>query len=99
VKSSFQGSGGHLARFLANRPGMTKAIYDASRTALCDHWGMTYPHAQALDDDQNSTVLEFLWVLMALWQEINDVGCATVPAEAQLRIEQKFASLQRVREF
>jgi hypothetical protein len=96
VKCSFQGTGGHFARYLAKRSSKTKDIYDASRNALGDHWGTGYPHSQMLDDDQNSTVLEFLWAMMPLWQDINDMSQRENPQELNLRIEQKFTFLEEV---
>jgi hypothetical protein len=99
VKCSFQGFAGHFAEHLALCDGKTKEIYDVSRNALGDHWGLSYPHIQALDDDQNSTVLEFLWELMALWQNINDMHLRPNIPEQKLRIEQKFSLLEEVRKF
>jgi hypothetical protein len=97
VKSNFQGKGGHLARYLADQPARTKEIYNASRNALGDYWGSGYPHLQILDDDQNATVLEFLWVLMTLWQDINDLNENSETIRQSLCIEQKFKSLKIVR--
>jgi hypothetical protein len=98
VKCSFQGIGGHFARYLTNRDARTKDIYYASRNALGDYWGeRLYPHSQALDDDQNSTVLEFLWAMMSLWQDINDLYGILEPSEQKSRIEQKFLLLEEVR--
>jgi hypothetical protein len=96
IKCSFQGSGGHFARYLAVRDTQTKEIYDASRNALGDHWGSDYPHTQVLDDDQNSTVLEFLWAMMPLWQDINDLSGDSDSAELIFHIEQKFSLLEEV---
>jgi hypothetical protein len=96
VKCSFQGSGGYFARYLAKQSSRTKEIYDASRNALGDHWGTLYPHSQALDDDQNATVLEFLWALMTLWQDINDISRILEPLDLKLQIEQKFMLLENV---
>jgi hypothetical protein len=97
VKCSFQGTGGHLARYLAKRSAKTKDIYDASRNALGDHWGTGYPHSQMLDDDQNSTVLEFLWAMMPLWQDINDLSHSEENyQELKASIEQKFTFLEEV---
>jgi hypothetical protein len=96
VKCSFQGTGGQLARYLSTQS--TKDIYDASRNALGDHWGTEYPHSQILDDDQNSAVLEFLWALTPLWQDINDLSREPSPeiSEPRFPIEQKFAILEEV---
>jgi hypothetical protein len=96
VKCSFQGSGGHFARYLAVRDAKTKEIYDASRNALGDHWGTEYPHSQVLDDDQNSTVLEFLWAMMPLWQDINDLSGVPTSSDMNIRIEEKFRLLKTV---
>jgi hypothetical protein len=98
VKCSFQGTGGHLARYLATLNEKTKDIYLASRNALGDHWGTNYPHSQILDDDQNSTVLEFLWAMMPLWQDINDLSGESHSdlSESCSRIEQKFSLLKEV---
>jgi hypothetical protein len=96
VKCSFQGIGGHFARHLAGSDAKTKDIYDTSRNALVDHWGSLYPHSQVLDDDQNSTVLEFLWALMPLWQDINDLHQESDPSNTKSRIEQKFILLEQV---
>lgn len=96
VKCSFQGFGGHFARYLVVCDTKTKDIYDASRNALGDHWGSDYPHTQVLDDDQNSTVLEFLWAMMPLWQDINDLSDDSESAGLPSRIEQKFSLLEEV---
>lgn len=96
VKSDFQGRGGHFARYLARQPTSTKQIYNASRNALGDYWGSKYPHLQILDDDQNATVLEFLWVLMSLWQDINDLNGGSKAMRHNSAIEQKFRSLRIV---
>jgi hypothetical protein len=96
VKCSFQGSGGHFARHLVSCDAKTKDVYDVSRNALGDHWGTLYPHSQALDDDQNSTVLEFLWALMPLWQDINDLSLESDPSDLKSQIEQKFILLEEV---
>lgn len=97
VKCSFQGIGGHVASHFAQRGVKTKEVYDASRNALGDHWGSEYPHSQVLDDDQNSTVLEFLWVLMPLWQDINDLQRLPDQLASKSRIEQTFVNLEKVR--
>ncbi|KAF2417679.1 hypothetical protein EJ08DRAFT_70343 [Tothia fuscella] len=95
VKCGFPGSGGDFARYLAQRSTKTKAIYDASRNALGDYWGNGYPHSQMLDDDQNSTVLEFLWALMPLWQDINDLsGVGGNYDTLKSQIEQRFRTLE-----
>jgi hypothetical protein len=96
VKCSFQGTGGHFARYLSGCKSSIKEIYDTSKNALVDHWGKSYPYSQVLDDDQNSTVLEFLWVLMALWQDINDLSHTFDESPLRERIEQKFRVFEEV---
>lgn len=97
VKCSFQGTGGHFARYLSKYESKTKEIYDTSRNALVDHWGTMYPYSQVLDDDHNSTVLEFLWALMPLWQDINDLAQTSDYSSHRLQIEQTFMRLEEVR--
>jgi hypothetical protein len=99
VKCSFQGSAGHFAKHLTSGDAKTKDIYDASRNALGDHWGLLYPHSQILDDDQNSTVLEFLWALMELWQDINDLSQESKPSDLKSRIKERFNLLEEVCNF
>jgi hypothetical protein len=98
VKCSFQGAGGHFARYLTANGARTKEVYDASRNALEAHWGADYPNAQILDDDQNSIVLEFLWALMPLWQDINDLtqDIDAITSDVNSRIQQTFAFLEEV---
>jgi len=98
VKCSFQGHGGDFARYLTAKGERTKEVYDASRNALITHWGADYPNSQMLDDDQNSTVLEFLWAMMAVWQDINDLTQHpdSITSGLDNRIEQSFALLQVV---
>ena len=96
VKCSFQGSEGHYARHLASCDAMTKDIYDMSRTALGDFWCDIYPPSQARDDERNSEVLDFLWALMPLWQDINDLSREPDPSRLKSRIEQKFIFLRKV---
>jgi hypothetical protein len=96
VKCSFQGSGGHLAKYLIANG--IKDVYQASRNALGCHWGTEYPSSQNLDDDQNSTVLEFLWAMMPLWQDINDLtqNLESITSDLDNRIEQTFDVLEQV---
>lgn len=98
VKCSFQGQGGHFARYLTANGDRTKEVYDASRNALGTHWGAEYPNSQMLDDDQNSTVLEFLWALMSVWQDINDLTQHpdSIVSDINERIEQSFVLLEMV---
>jgi hypothetical protein len=49
------------------------AVYEVSRVVLRAFWGTTYPQDQADDDDDNAMELELLWVLTALWQDINEL--------------------------
>ncbi|KAF2503228.1 hypothetical protein BU16DRAFT_448999 [Lophium mytilinum] len=97
VKCSFQSTGGHLARHLTQHSARTKDVYEASRNALATHWGAEYPNSQQLDDDLNSTVLEFLWALMPLWQDINDLPHEQDfnSLELRSRIEQTFFYLEQ----
>jgi hypothetical protein len=98
VKCSFQSTGGFLARHLTQHSGRTKDVYEASRNALANHWGADYPNSQQLDDDLNSTVLEFLWAMMPLWQDINDLphefGLISLESRS---IEHTFSQLEQVR--
>jgi hypothetical protein len=73
VKCGFQGYGGHLAKYLTAHRERTMAVYEVSRVALRAFWGTTYPQDQADDDDDNAMELELLWVLTALWQDINEL--------------------------
>lgn len=54
-------------QYLAILHAKTKQLYNAYPNALADHWGMDYPHLQALDDDQHHIVLKILWTMIALW--------------------------------
>jgi len=99
VKCSFQGAGGYFARHLTDHGSRTKDVYDVSRNVLSVYFGAEYPIDQNIDDQQNSTVLEFLWALIPLWQDINDIPHHTDQSLLNLyaRIEQTFALLGEVR--
>lgn len=99
VKCSFQSTGGHLARHLTKNTSRTRDVYEASRNTLADYWKVDYPNSQQLDDDLNSTVLEFLWAMMPLWQDINDLPHEQelMPMDLLLRIEHNFSFLEQVR--
>jgi hypothetical protein len=99
VKCGFQGYGGYLAEYLTARRERTMAVYEVSRVVLQVHnWGETYPKDQADDDDDNAMELELLWVLTALWQDINELTqkpCSE-RAESCRRIDQRFTLLPKV---
>lgn len=99
VKSSFQGAGGYFARYLTDHGVRTKNVYNVSRNALSVYFGAEYPVYQNMDDQQNSTVLEFLWAMMPLWQDINDITQPFDQNSPELfaRIEQTFEMLEEVR--
>ena len=97
VKCSFQGAGGYFARHLTDHEVRTKSVYDVSRNALSAYFGTEYPVYQNMDDQQNSTVLEFLWALMPLWQDINDIPWHdSHSAQSYPHIEQAFRDLEEV---
>ena len=98
VKCSFQGAGGYFARHLTDHGARTKDVYDVSRNALSVYFGTEYPVVQNMDDQQNSTVLEFLWALMPVWQDINDLSQHHDQnlLHMRARIEQTFVLLEEV---
>jgi len=99
VKCGFQGYGGYLAEYLTAHRERTMAVYEVSRVVLQEHkWGEIYPKDQAEDDDDNAMELEFLWVLTALWQDINELTRkpAAGQAESRRRIDQRFSLLPKV---
>jgi hypothetical protein len=62
------------------------AVYEVSRVVLQGHkWGEMYPKDQAEDDDDNAMELEFLWVLTALWQDINELTRKPAAGQAESR--------------
>ena len=97
VKCGFQGSGGHLAQYLSENDARTKNIYDASRSVLENHWGPDYPDCQVFDDNENSVILEFLFAMMPLQQDINDLssGMDTSTPDVCRRIQRKFTTLEQ----
>jgi hypothetical protein len=97
VKCRFQGYGGYLAEYLTAHRERTMAVYEVSRVVLQAHWAAGYPQEQADDDDDNAMELEFLWVLTALWQDINELTQKTFLdcVESCHRIEQRFTLLQK----
>ena len=98
IKCSFLGNGGHFARHLTDHGMRTKDVYDVSRNALSVYFGAEYPVSQNMDDQQNSTVLEFLWALLPLWQDINEISQHndhSLPGRCA-RIEQAFVLLEEV---
>lgn len=74
VQNSFQGCGGNLARMLDSHPGLTNDIYDQSRPILELNWGSGYPYDQALDDVENSIVLELFHRVFRIMQQINEAS-------------------------
>jgi hypothetical protein len=99
VKCGFQWYGGYLAEYLTAHRERTMAVYEVSRVVLQEHkWGEVYPKDQAEDDDDNAMELEFLWVLTALWQDINELTRkpAADQAESRRRIDQRFNLLPKV---
>jgi hypothetical protein len=99
VKCGFQGYGGYLAEYLTAHRERTMAVYEVSRVVLQEHkWGETYPKDQVDDDDDNAMELEFLWVLTALWQDINELTRKPAADQAELRrrIDQRFTLLPKV---
>lgn len=97
VKCGFQGSGGHLAQYLSENDARTKTIYDASRSVLENHWGSDYPDCQVFDDNENSVILEFLFAMMPLQQDINELSSRSDPdkADACRRIQRRFNILEQ----
>jgi hypothetical protein len=101
VKCGFQGSGGYLAEYLTAYRERTMAVYEVSRVALQAHWNTRpggYPASQKDDDDDNARELEFLWVLTALWQDINELTQKTSLdyVDSCTRIEQRFSLVRKV---
>lgn len=98
VKCGFQDSGGYLAEHLTAHRERTMAVYEVSRTVLEVYWGSNYPQCQTDDDNDNAVELEFLWVLTALWQDINELaeGSTLDPGMVQRRIKQRFSLLEKV---
>lgn len=98
VKCGFQGYGGHLAKYLTATRERTMAVYEVSRVVLRAFWGSTYPKDQADDDDDNAMELELLWILTALWQDINELTGKTLSeyTESCCDIEQRFSLIQKV---
>jgi hypothetical protein len=96
VKCGFQGSGGHFAQYLSENDARTKNIYDASRSVLENHWGAQYPDYQVFDDNENSFILEFLFAMMPLQQDINDLSKRdSDSAEICRRIRRRFSILEQ----
>jgi len=98
VKCGFQGYGGHLAKYLTATRERTMAVYEVSRVVLRAFWGSNYPKDQADDDDDNAMELELLWILTALWQDINELAGKTSSeyTESCWDIEQRFSLIQKV---
>lgn len=99
LKCGCQGSGGYLARYLTEHKERTMKIYDVARSSLEAHWGADYPDRQVIDDIENSAVLEFLYEMMPLNQEIRELSenSNLNIAEAHSRIERSFAFLEQVK--
>jgi hypothetical protein len=98
VKCGFQGYGGYLAEYLTAHRERTMAVYEVSRVVLQAHdWGEVYPKEQVDDDDDNAMELELLWILAALWQDINELTQKSFLdyAESCHRIEQRFSLIQK----
>jgi hypothetical protein len=97
VKCGFQGSGGYLAQYLSENDARTKNIYDASRSVLENHWGADYPDCQVFDDNENSVILEFLFAMMPLQQDINELSSSpdSDNADIRRRIQRRFTILEQ----
>lgn len=97
VKCGFQGSGGHLAQYLSENDTRTKNIYDASRSVLENHWRSDYPDCQVFDDNENSVILEFLFALMPLQQDINELSSRSDANTTDIcrRIQRRFTTLEQ----
>lgn len=97
VKCGFQGSGGHLAKYLSENDARAKNIYDASRSVLENHWGADYPDYQVFDDNENSVILEFLFAMMPLQQDIHDISSSLSSGSDEIyrRIQRRFTTLEQ----
>jgi hypothetical protein len=98
IKCSFQGTGGHLARYLVAQGSRTKEVYETSRNALGFFFAERYPYRESTDDRDNTMTLEFLYALMPLWQAINDLNqdSEPIPEETRRRVEHQFVALEEV---
>lgn len=100
LKCGFQRSGGYLAKYLTDNRNETANIYDTSRNALELQWGEEYPDTQVIDDMINSDVLEFLYAMMPLHQDINELcqGDTIGTPEMKSSVEQRLSALEKVRD-
>lgn len=90
IAAAFLGCDGAFARYLRSQPAKMEAIYEQSATILESCWGQFYPDSEAIDDVENSTVLRFLFDVMCLLQDINQLQN---PSEGAA-IEQKLNALE-----
>lgn len=90
IAAAFLGCDGAFARYLRSQPEKLDTIYEQSATILESCWGKFYPDSEAIDDVENSTVLRFLFDVMCLLQDINQLQDASEGAA----IEQKLNALE-----
>lgn len=90
IAAAFLGCDGAFARYLRSQPTKMAAIYEESATILESCWGQFYPDSEAIDDVENSTVLRFLFDVMCLLQDINQLQDVSEGAA----IEQKLNALE-----
>jgi hypothetical protein len=98
LKCGFQNSGGYLAKYLADNRTDTANIYEISRNVLELQWGEDYPDYQIVDDIENSDVLEFLYAMMPLHQDINELCQETGLSMEEMKssVQERFSILEKV---
>lgn len=93
-----KGYGGALARYLCAEPERSGEIYQQSTTSLESAWGSDYPECEIIDDIENGPILKFLYDVMTLYTEVNDVSRSSHPSTVDAdAIESKIRRLEEVR--
>lgn len=97
VAASIGGSGGFLARNLCADPEQTSEIYHHSTTNLESTWSSDYPEREIIDDVENAAILRFLYEVMTLYTEVNEVSRSSTRTIADVdAVEVKIRKLEEV---
>lgn len=96
VAASIRGLGGLLASHLCAEPEQTNEIYQCSTTNLESAWGPDYPESEIVDDIENGPILKFLYEVMMLYTEVNEVCRSSILVGDSDTIEAKLMKLEEV---
>lgn len=97
VAASVKGHGGSLAHYLCAKPEQIDEIYQQATTSLESAWGSDYPESEIIDDIENGPILRFLYEVMTLYTEVNNIYRSSFPLAADIdAVEGKIRRLGEV---